>query len=152
MGLLQRIRWIKNIKRNEGADWAYMEDFESDSFDLAFAPEHAAGAAKPEQGDVIVLFQTVNDSDSWAGGTYLTHLVLVDSAEANDTRRANYPHGRGVIVLARTSPATSLKSRKIHMSFEDVNSGQLCDFNLFNKGNNPDDNRRRIIELFTPYF
>lgn len=152
MGLLQRIKWIKNVKRNEGADWAYMETIESDSFVLAFAPEHASGAEKPEQGDVIVLFQTVNDSANWPRGTYLTHLVLVNTPGAEDTAWVNYPRGRGVIVLARTSPATALKSNEIEMSFEHVNSGQLCNFDLFNKPVNPNENRKKIIQLLTPFF
>lgn len=152
MGLINRIKWIKNVKRNEGSDWAYMDAIDRDSFVLAFAPEHAAGAEKPAQGDVIVLFQTVNDSDNWPGGTYLTHLVLVDSLEAEDTGRDNYPRGRKVIVLGRTSPSTSLKSREIKMSFEHVNTGQLCAFDLFNKSDSPDENRRRMIELFMPHF
>ena len=38
------------------------------------------------------------------------------------------------------------------MSFEHVNSGQLCDFDLFNKPVDPELNRRRIIDLFGPHF
>jgi hypothetical protein len=154
MGLLQRIKWIKNVKRNEGADWAYMEPYESDSLLLVFAPEHSAGADKASVGDVIVLFQTVNKTINWPGGTYLTHLVLVDSLEAQDTGRFDYPRGRRVLVLARTSPFWALRSVDIGMSFKNVNTGQLCDFNLFNKAININSNhsRIRIIELLAPYF
>jgi hypothetical protein len=152
MGLIKRIKWIKNVKRNNGSDWAYMEHAESENFNLAFSKSHAAGAAKPLKGDIIILFQTISNSDIAVPGTYLTHLVLVDTDEAIHTSRVGYPEERPVIVLARASPASALKSDEIKLSFEDVNTGQLCNFDLFNKAKNPEDNRRIVIDLFNPFF
>jgi hypothetical protein len=152
MGLIHRIKWIKNVKRNEGSDWAYMEESESENFNLAFSKSHKAGASKPSQGDVIVLFQSISDSNIAKPGTYLTHLVLVDSDKEVPINRVDYPVGRSVIVLARATPGNALKSDEIKLSFEDVNTGQLCRFNLFNKTKSREDNRRRIVDLFNPFF
>lgn len=149
MGLIHRIKWIKNVKRNEGSDWAYMEESESENFNLAFSKSHGAGASKPLKGDIIVLFQTISDSNIAIPGTYLTHLVLVDADEDLVTTRSSYPYERSMTVLARSK---TLKSDQIELSFEDVNTGQLCRFDLFNKAENPEYNRRRIVDLFNPFF
>jgi hypothetical protein len=152
MGLINRIKWIKNVKRNGGADWAYMEDAESENFDLAFSKSHAAGAAKAAKGDVIVLFQTISNANIAVPGTYLTHLVLVDCDEVLPANRTAYPFQRSVIVLARIPLSKTLKSDQIKLSFEDVNTGQLCRFDLFNKTKSVEYNRRRMVELFNPFF
>jgi hypothetical protein len=152
MGLINRIKWIKNVKRNEGADWAYMEEFESENFNLAFSKSHTAGAAKPSKGDVIVLFQTISNANIAVPGTYLTHLVLVDSDKEVPINRVDYPVGRSVIVLAKSTPGNALKSDEINLSFKDVNTGQLCNFNLFNKANDSESNKRIIIDLFNGFF
>jgi hypothetical protein len=152
MGLLNRIKWIKNVKRENGTGWAYMEDQEKEGFVLAFSPAHAGGASKPKKGDVIVIFQTRYDENTQTNGTYLTHLVIVDSKKTKPTDRDDYPTGRHVIVLARANPENSLKSTEINLSFEDVNTGQLCNFDRFNKTQTPADNRRAILDLFNPFF
>lgn len=152
MGLIDRIKWIKNVKRDEGSGWAYMKDSESENFNLAFSKSHGAGASKPSKGDIIVLFQTISDSNIAIPGTYLTHLVLVDGDEALHTNRTAYPYERSIIVLARTPLSKTLKSDQIELSFEDVNTGQLCRFDLFNKTKSPEYNRRRIVDLFNPFF
>jgi hypothetical protein len=152
MGLIQRIKWIKNVKRNGGSGWAYMEDSESENFNLAFSKFHAAGAAKPLKGDVIVLFQTISNANIAVPGTYLTHLVLVDTDEAIHTNKVDYSEERSVIVLARASPSEALKSDEIKLIFEDVNTGQLCNFNLFNKAKSFESNKRIIIHLFNRFF
>jgi len=149
MSLVNRIKWIKNVKRNDGSDWAYMEDSEAENFNLAFSKSHGAGAAKPAKGDIIVLFQTITDSNIAIPSTYLTHFVLVDSDVQLPENRTAYPYERSVIVLARSQ---TLKSDEIELSFEDVNTGQLCRFDLFNKTKSPEYNRRRIVDLFNPFF
>jgi hypothetical protein len=152
MPLIDMIRWIKNVKRQQGTGWAYMEDNDRENFSLDFGPSHAAGADKPALGDVIVIFQTITDDQVAPPGTYLTHLVIVNSELAHSTNRHDYPRGRHVIVLARTEPPHALKSTEIGISFEDVNTGQLCNFDLFNKNKTPNENRHTIIDLFQAHF
>jgi hypothetical protein len=152
MGLYNHIKWIKNIKRDSGNDWAYYDAVDEDEFNLAFSSDHAYGAEKPDRGDIIVLFQTIENLTVGSPGTYLTHLVEVISDVPVSTGRINYPTGRWVRVLARAEPRTSLRSDQINMNFQHVSSGQLCDIIHFNKAQTTLENKRRIIELMTPYF
>lgn len=152
MALTDYIKWIKNIKRDSGNDWAYYDVNDHDEFDLAFSRSHAYGAEKPTRGDIIVLFQTIEKEIIAPKGTYLTHLVEVISDTTILTGRPTYPVGRKVRVLARVESKTLLKSNLINMNFQNVNSGQLCEFIHFNREHTPIENKRRIIELMAPYF
>lgn len=152
MALYNYLRWIKNVKRDNGNDWAYYADADNSEFPLAFGPDHAGGAVKPELGDLIVLFQTITNEKIASPSTYLTHLVEVMTGESVSTGQADYPIGRLVRVLARVEPATQLKSNVIRLSFQHVNSGQLCDIKYFNPSETELTNKQRLIELFLPYF
>lgn len=152
MSFYNYIRWIKNVKRENGNDWAYYASTENSQFLLAFSPDHAAGARKPEQGDFIILFQTIENESIAKAGTYLTHIVEVSSDSPEPTNQPHYPIGRLVRVIARVNPATVLKSSVINMNFQHVSSGQLCKIEHFNPSESCDINKRRLIKLLFPYF
>ena len=62
---LQRLRWTKNVKRDDGA-WAYSDFKIGDLFKLAWKDDEA-NASKPQKDDLILLRQK----------GYVTHLVKV---------------------------------------------------------------------------
>jgi hypothetical protein len=97
----QNLHWVKNVKSNGGTTWTYMDDEHQDEFMLPFSKHWQKGAARPNIGDVILLFQTT--AMPGFKGTYLTHLVIPIEENAQNTGNPAFPKARLVRVIARAS-------------------------------------------------
>lgn len=96
-----------------------------------------------------MLFQTIADASIVSPGTYLTHLVMITSPNAIPTMRINYPIARKVLVLSNSfGREGNFRSDVIDMSFNDVNSGQLCTIAAFNRSCGLEENKNRLLQLF----
>ncbi len=92
-----RIRWVKNIKRDKGRGFAYDGLTPGDVFPLHWPRRFGGTAAKPQRGDLIVLFQNYLNN-----GILLTHLVeVVDDAPFEDYTNpsSNYLTARRVKLI-----------------------------------------------------
>ncbi|MEH1908257.1 hypothetical protein [Nostoc sp.] len=85
---LQRLKWTKNVKRDDGA-WAYCQFKVSDLFKLAWKDDEI-NASKPEKDDLVLLRQQ----------GYVTHLVRVlDYKAEHEDWKGDYNIYRIVEVL-----------------------------------------------------
>src|SRR3954468_8915676 len=97
------ITWLKNIKREGGTAWAYMEFDKGDPFELHFPEHFGSNAERPQLGDVILIFQTVNKGLAKRAGTYLTHLVTPLDTKVKP-QISTHPFSRQVAVVAKADP------------------------------------------------
>jgi hypothetical protein len=101
------IKWVRNVKANGGIAWAYQEV--GDTFNLHWSSRYKdeREAAKPQPGDIILLFQRPNGI---IPGTFLTHLVTPVSYEVVDEKaiRENHRWAREVMVIAKPDQLNSI--------------------------------------------
>ncbi|MCW3084227.1 MAG: hypothetical protein JWP12_1593 [Bacteroidetes bacterium] len=118
------IKWVKNVKRDNGNSWAYENQEVGSIFPLNWSEHYGINVSLPRVDDIILLFQTVNSNLGIQKGTYLTHLVTpVDNDVYIDENATNYPNTRLVRVLGKESPG--ILSSRINLNFSKVSRG-LC--------------------------
>src|SRR5687768_2815565 len=95
--------WTKNVTRNKGRDWAYVQYNEGESFFLNWSAQWKGNVLKAKPGQVILLFQTVKlFNDRSRNGTYVTHLVTpLDNVLRHDPTNGTHPYGRFVGVISK---------------------------------------------------
>lgn len=122
------IRWIKNVKRNGGKDWAYMEHKLGDTFPLHFSKNpkwYPTNYSKAKQGEIIAIFQTLLKTEDYKGGWYVTHLVSPVDENIVRINNENHPYTRMVALIATSSKPILIDSEE--WSFFKCNRGQICD-------------------------
>ncbi|WP_316828594.1 HNH endonuclease [Pedobacter miscanthi] len=124
--------WVKNVRRDEGRDWAYFEDGTENSFHLNFSKDQKKGAAKIMPGEVILLFQRVDKVPGTATHTYLTHLVTpVDTLlRENPALDHCFKWERKVAVIARADPRDSIYTTANQLNFKRPQFGKICPIEL----------------------
>lgn len=142
--------WVRNVKREHGAGWAYMEEDLKDKFTLHWSKRYTSEeeALKPNVGEVILLFQTPNDE----GFTQLTHLVTPISYDYVDCSETNpdFPWGREVIVIARAMGGKNPKPQ--NFNFKPVNQSHSYEITNI-KSDVPASQMKAIIwNSFRPFF
>jgi len=96
------IKWVKNVKRDKGTDWANMEPSELPEFDLNFSLAKEASGSIVKIDEILLLFQKVDKMIGVPVHTYLTHLVTpVYGKPSRDDGNVNFPITRRVKVIAR---------------------------------------------------
>ncbi|WP_293742057.1 HNH endonuclease [uncultured Pedobacter sp.] len=120
--------WTKNVTRDSGNDWAYMEYHIGDVFDLNFSK--AMGTSNPKlplKNQLILLVQGVKSASSAKKTTYLTHIVApVDDQLTFDTE-GSHSIKRLVTVIARNaSPLVKPET----LDFKRPNRGKVCGLDL----------------------
>lgn len=122
--------WTKNVKRDSGNDWAYMEYNLGDVFFLNW-PRGRADMGKTDAGKVkinelILLFQSVNKSTGYPKGTYLTHIVTPIDQVVYVDEHGLHPFKRLVSVVAKCEEPIP----KPHfLNFQEPNRGWACSLN-----------------------
>ena len=106
------IKWIKNVKRKDGIEWAYQDVSYDKSFLLNWPTYHKRSALTPEVGDIIVLFQKptwINDKRNKT--VYFTHLVTPISNElVEDLNSPAHKWARKVKLIVKADPIESIPS------------------------------------------
>ncbi|GEP98116.1 HNH endonuclease [Chitinophaga cymbidii] len=128
------IHWVKNVKRNGGTDWAYYENADDTTIHLNFSDDQRKGAALVSPGEIILLFQRVDNLPGVPKRTYLTHLVTpIDSVlykDSNSNHRFQYI--RNVAIIARAEPRTAISTIPKELNFYKPQWGKVCDIQLLN--------------------
>lgn len=120
--------WVKNVKKSKGKDWAYMEFGPGDSFELNWPKKFKSNVLKPKNGEIILLFQTIQSGLDKPKGTYLTHLVTPISSESEYRAGTTHPYVREVGVIARATP--QLFTRDYNLNMYKPNRGACCSLDL----------------------
>lgn len=123
----KNIIWVKSVKRNEGAEWAY-EELNcniGETQKLHWRNEIGKTAAShPLIGDIILLFQTVTTGPH-KNIVHLTHLVSPVSEDVCiDQTNLNFKWYREVQLIAKASPIFSIPKPDI-LKFGKVGNGGL---------------------------
>jgi hypothetical protein len=88
------ILWIKNVKRNEGREWAYSSsEIRRDRHLVIHFPERS-NPRSPHKDELILLFQKLQN-----GVTYFSHLGRFVDNIVHESDRNRYPQARKIEVL-----------------------------------------------------
>ena len=120
------LKWLKNVTRDKGSSWAYMEYGLGDTFNLNFSKNpkwYPTNYKQAKPGDLLVLFQTVVSSPGFIGGTYVTHLVTPLDNYIDKVDNPNHPYVRLVAVVGVPTNNHPLDS---NWSLFKANRGQIC--------------------------
>ena len=94
------IKWVKNVKREDGNNWAYEDQEVKTVFELNWSEHFGKNVSRPNSGDIILLFQTIKSGLGHPKGTYLTHLVTPIDEEVYLDKTSTHPNIRLVRVIA----------------------------------------------------
>ncbi len=122
----QDLRWVKNVKRDNGTAWAYMEYDVGDIFYLHFPDNekwYPTNYSKPRIGDCILIYQTLNDNIISPGGIYITHIVTPLNENVERDLNSTHPYKRLVMVIGRSPQGIY---RPTEWNFFKANRGQIC--------------------------
>ena len=112
------IKWVKNVKRNNGTEWAYYDNLMENKFSLNFSKDQIKGAANVKPGEIILLFQRVENIPGVPKKTYLTHLVTpIDLTLFENEHLEKFKYTRNVAVIARAEPRASLFTTPDKLNF-----------------------------------
>jgi hypothetical protein len=145
------VKWIKNVKRSKGTEWAYMEYEQGDSFYLNWSKHFKSNAQKPKNGEIVLLFQSVKKGITDNPGTYLTHLVTPIENKVGYETGSTHPYTRLVGVVAR--PKNPIFSLYHDLNMFKPNRGACCSIDLIGnilgkKELSLEQKQRKIWELF----
>jgi hypothetical protein len=144
------IKWVKNVKRNQGTAWAYMEAECANEFLLNFAYRQLPNARAVQEGEIILLFQRVDHIPSVRAATYLTHLVTpLDDMLTESADNEDFPFERRVGVIAR---AQGVHSTPDVLIFYKPNWGKLCPIDLLSERLTEDQIQEVVWGLFEGHF
>lgn len=131
------IKWIKSVTRDKGKSWAYLDVNLGDTFPLNFSKNpkwHPTNYLKTKSGEIIALFQTLETTDSFQGGWYVSHLVTPVDEKISKVNNPSHPYVRLVSVIAVNLNPTLVDSTE--WSFYKCNRGQICDIKTIEQRNN----------------
>lgn len=119
--------WTKNVKREQGDAWAYMEYQVGDIFPLNWPKGRFdmgyTDARKVPERQLILIFQSVNRKSGAIPGTYLTHIVSPIDSKVDTLPDSTHPYTRKVVVIARNSNPIPKPS---FLDFREPNRGWAC--------------------------
>jgi hypothetical protein len=123
----ENIKWVKSVKRNGGTGWAYndISCYSEEPQKLHWRNAIGKTAAKhPKVGDIILLFQTVNN-ETFKNIVRLTHLVSPISEDVLiDTKNKNFKWYREILLIAKAEPIHTITKPRI-LKFGKVGNGGL---------------------------
>lgn len=116
------LKWVKNVKRQEGNAWAYANYNVSDFFDLNWSASMRGNVSKAAINDLILIFQTLKSPK----GTFLTHIVTPITDTVNtDKKNTKHPYTRTVCVIGKADPIDSIP-KPSDLDFRQPNRGAVC--------------------------
>jgi len=151
----EKIKWIKNIKKNKGDGWAYADVKCGSTFLLNWPTSKKGSASTPNVGDIIVLFQKPVKINGFRNNTvFFTHLVSpVSDIIYEDEIHPNHLWCRKVKLIAKATPIDSIPNPG-HYNFFKPNRGLTNP--IANLGNRVGFSKNKmcedIWELFNEHF
>ncbi len=128
------IKWIKSVTRDKGKSWAYLDVKLGDTFPLNFSKNpkwYPTNYLKPKPGEVIALFQTLEATQDYKGGWYVTHLVSPIDQHIDKEDSGTHPYTRLVTVVGINAKPILIDSEE--WSFYKCNRGQICNIKTIEK-------------------
>ncbi len=118
------IIWIKNVKRERGAGWAYENVSCKANFLLNWSTKKRGSASTPQIGEIIVLFQKPNYINGRKNyHVQLTHLVTPISSDIiADENNPKHKWCREVQLIAMANPINAIPNPG-HFNFFLANRG-----------------------------
>lgn len=147
--------WVKNVKRDKGADWAYYEDSTDQRFKLNFSRTQIKQANLVKPGELILLFQKVDKVLGVVPKTFLTHIVTpIDYSEAvvNNSLPHDYKWEREVAVIAKASLDKKIFTHASNLSFFKPNWGKVCSISLLSQTKQLKEIQDEVWRLFSEQF
>ncbi|MBK9504744.1 MAG: hypothetical protein IPO03_05200 [Bacteroidetes bacterium] len=148
-----QLLYAKNVKRDQGNDWAYLNIQAGDPFELNFPNNpkwKPTNYLRPQIGELIMIFQTINEGHGEDEGTYLTHLVTPIENVLGYDRNSTHPTTRLVLCLAKAEP---IIKKSDAWNFKYPNRGQICDFDTIKRMKDKDwgisRKQKYFFDLFT---
>jgi len=144
------IKYIKNVKRNDGTEWAYFDAGMAKTFNLNFSDDQIKEARNVKPGEIIVLFQNVDQIEGVDPQTYLTHLVTpIGYGIKKDTKLPHhYQWKMKVLVIGRATPRHSIFTVPSELNFRGLAFGKLIKVEKLNKTKTLFEVQNEIWELF----
>lgn len=148
------IKWVKNVKRAKGTDWAFFENNTDQTFSLTFSDTQKPNAKAVKPGEIILLFQRIDNMPEVPKRTYLTHLVtpLDDYLIENKSATNQFKFSRNVAVIARAKDKINIYSTPTILNFYKPNWGKVCPIELLNSNKATEDLQKEIWGLFEGNF
>lgn len=149
------IKWVKNVKRDDGTAWAYYEDNTDQTFILNFSKTQIKRGNLVKPGEIILLFQKVDKLEGISPKTYLTHLVTpVDNQGIVEEKNSDsdFRWGRKVAVVAKASLDSKIYTTPIKLNFFKPNWGKVCPISLLHSKKSEDEIQREVWNLFRDQF
>lgn len=150
----QNILFAKNVKRENGTDWAFFEPGTENVFPLTFSKTQAKGARHLMPGQIILLFQRVDRIPGVAKQTYLTHLITPIDTELhyNEEVPHKFKWDRKVLVIARADPRSSIFTYPADLNFRTPNRGKVVPIHYLNEQKTLEQIQRQVWEMFRSNF
>ena len=106
----ENVIWIKNVKRNNGEEWAYDDIPEDGIFKLNWPTKKRGSALTPKVGDIIILFQKPKKVDGKRNQkVHFTHLVSPISTDITvDENAPRHKWCRTVKLIAIANPIQAI--------------------------------------------
>lgn len=144
------IKWVKNVRRENGTDWAYYDNSMEDTFMLNFSNDQKKGALKIKPGEIILLFQRVDKVPFIKPRTYMTHLVtpLDGKLIENHGLDHRFKWERKVLVIARAEPKVAVYTTPNKLSFYKPQYGKVCSIGLLNENKTEEEIQREVWNHF----
>lgn len=147
--------WVKNVKRDNGTDWAYYEDYTDQRFKLNFSRTQIKQANLVKPGELILLFQKVDKVPGITPRTFLTHLVTpIDYSEAieNTLLPHDFKWEREVAVIAKASLDNKIYTHANNLNFFKPNWGKVCSISLLSETKSVREIQDEVWRLFRGQF
>lgn len=150
----QDLKWVKSIKRDNGAGWAFFEEGYESEFPLTFSEKQKNGAEKIQPGEVILLFQRVDNMIGVKARTYLTHLVtpLDYLLSENTAIKHKFKWERLVKVVARATSPSDIFTHPADLSFSKSKWGKLWDIGNLHPTKTQMQIQEEVWRLFDGHF
>lgn len=149
----ENIKWVKNVKRDDGTAWAYFDAYMENEFPLNFSEAQKIGNNHLHPGEIILLFQRVDKIIGVKKKTYLTHLVTpLDNNVFYNPDNPDFPYERRVAVIARANPLDSIFTTPATLNFYKPQWGKLCGIEMLNDTQQNEEIQQTIWALFQRHF
>jgi len=121
----ENIMWVKNVKRNDGLEWAYHDKSCGETFLLNWPSAWPGTANTPQVGDIILLFQKPNVINGVTNhSVHLTHLVSpISNKVYEDNLHSEHRWCREVQLIAIAAPINAIPNPG-YLNFFKPNRGQ----------------------------
>lgn len=148
------VKFVKNVRRENGTGWAYFDEGMELKFSLNFSKDQKKGAKDLKPGELILLFQRVDKVLGVKTHTYLTHIVTPTDYILSENKELDHRFTwvRNVAVIARANPRAAIFTVPSKLNFYKPQFGKVCDIGLLNTNRSREDIQKEVWNHFHGHF